>query len=189
MLNLEEKWECASTMLTLVERGNSIPIPESIDTSSQWYRHNPCLQKTEIEAMARINPKSKMGYLPNGRMAWLIRLCINGARREWAVLAVYDDSYSNLRMGWDGGIRFYPVIPNYQDMLNMVNESSVQPKSISHILRDEQGSIMLSIETPPIREVGQIRTAASCIQYVKRWIMLFELGLSDQTVWNKFHGF
>lgn len=173
-------------MLTLIERGESVPIPKGMDVSNQWYHYNPQRLKAEIEAMARVSPDSRMGYLPNGRMAWLITLSNSCAPRKWIVLAVYDDAYPNRHMGWGGGVRFYPVNPNYQEMLKLVNDSPVEPKCIPHIFRDELG-IVLSIEVPPIRDNNLVDTAASCIQYVRKWIMYFELGLSDRTVWEKFH--
>ena len=139
--------------------------------------------------MARINPESRMGFLPNGRMAWSITPSNSCVTRKWIVLAVYDDAYPNRCMGWGGGVRFYPVNPNYQEMLKLVNDSPVEPKRIPHILRDEHDLIWLSIEVASTQKLGLIQTAASQIQYVNRWIMYFELGLSNQTAWEKFQGF
>ena len=189
MLNIEEKdWKSAEDLLVLIERNERVPITNRVDISDQWYQRNPSLQISEIKAMAQIHPDAKMGYLPNGKMAWLIQLQGNNQSRSWTVLAIYDDNHPNYRIGRDGGIKFYPLNPSYHDMQKMVDDSPISPKFIPHTLRDEYGLIWLSIETSSDREHSIIPTAASCSHYANRWIMLFEAGLNNQKVWNEFHG-
>ncbi len=170
------------------------PVDKAV-VAAQWYELNPALQKAEIKAMADIHPDAKMGYLPNGKMYWTMRLrpVVCGSRKDWTLLAVYDPDHPQKR--WGGSVKFYPVKPNYQEMMEMVNRSSVTPKSIPHLLRDEDKQIYMCTQHMDNVHDGQHRgelvtTAAACLRFAMRWITVFELGLIDQTTWSLFqqHG-
>ena len=153
------------------------------------------LQKAEIKAMADIHPDAKMGYLPNGRMYWTVRIhpVVCGKRKDWTLLAVYDPDHPQQR--WGGSVKFYPVKPNYNEMMQLVNRSSVTPKSIPHLLRDEDDQIYMCTQDRNNISAGQhkgekVTTAAACLRFAMRWITVFELGLIDQKTWTMFqhHG-
>ena len=103
------------------------PIPKTIVEAPQWYQTNPQLQRLEIKAMADIHPDAKMDYLPNGKMCWTVRLrpVVCGKRKDWTLLAVYDSDHPQQR--WGGSVKFYPVQPNYEEMVQMVQKSCVTP--------------------------------------------------------------
>ncbi|MDD7409530.1 MAG: hypothetical protein SOV71_00935 [Anaerovoracaceae bacterium] len=171
------------------------PVDKAVVAAPQWYQTNPQLQKLEIKAMADIHPEAKMGYLPNGRMYWTIRIhpVVCGSRKDWTLLAVYDPDHPQQR--WGGSVKFYPVRPNYEEMQQMVNNSSVEPKTIPHLLRDEDNQIYMCTQDRNNIKAGhrkgeQVTTAAACLRYAMRWITVFELGLIDQQTWSMFqkHG-
>ena len=70
------------------------PVDKAV-VAEEWYRTNPQLQKLEIKAMADIHPDAKMGYLPNGKMYWQVRIhpVVCGQRKDWTLLAVYDSDH------------------------------------------------------------------------------------------------
>ena len=167
------------------------PVDKAV-VAVEWYRTNPQLQRLEIKAMAEIHPDAKMGYLPNGKMYWQIRIhpVVCGRRKDWTLLAVYDSDHPQQR--WGGSVKFYPVKPNYDEMMRLVNNSRVTPKSIPHLLRDDTNQIYMC--TQDWRNIhashdkgGKVTTAAACLRFAMRWITVFELGLIDQKTWTLFH--
>ena len=170
------------------------PVDKAV-VATEWYQTNPQLQKLEIKAMADIHPDAKMGYLPNGKMYWTIRIhpVVCGKRKDWTLLAVYDSDHPQQR--WGGSVKFYPVKPNYDEMMKMVNRSNVTPKTIPHLLRDEDNQIYMCTQDRNNIEAGhnkgeKVTTAAACLRFAMRWITVFELGLIDQKTWSLFqkHG-
>ena len=174
--------------------GGFKPVDKAV-VAAQWYRQNPALQHAEIQAMQDIKPDAKYNFLPNGKMYWCIRLrpVICGKRKDWTILMVYDEDHPQVR--WGGSLKAYPVRPNIDEMYAIVNRSYVTPKTIPHMLRDnEQQLYMCTQHTDNIhagRNRGEkVTTAAACLRYAMRWINVFELGLIDQATWSKFqaHG-
>ena len=171
------------------------PIPKTIVEAPQWYQTNPQLQRLEIKAMADIHPDAKMDYLPNGKMCWTVRLrpVVCGKRKDWTLLAVYDSDHPQQR--WGGSVKFYPVQPNYEEMVQMVQKSCVTPKDIPHLLRDDDNQIYMCTQDKGKifaghRKGEKVTTAAACLRFAMRWITVFELGLIDQKTWSLFqqHG-
>ncbi len=172
------------------------PVDKAVVAAeTQWYQTNPALQKAEIKAMADIHPDAKMGYLPNGRMYWTVRLhpVVCGKRKDWTLLAVYDPDHPQAR--WGGSVKFYPVKPNYNEMMQLVNQSRVTPKTIPHLLTDEDNQIYMCTQHkdnihPGTHKGELVTTAAACLRFAMRWITVFELGLIDQKTWSLFqeHG-
>jgi hypothetical protein len=182
------------TMKNSLSGGGFKPVDKAV-VAAQWYRQNPALQRAEIQAMMDIKPDAKYGFLPNGKMYWSIRLrpVIGGKRKDWTILMVYDDDHPQIRYG--GSLKAYPVRPNIDEMHALVNRSSVTPKTIPHLLMDnEQQLYMCTQHTDNIhagRNRGEkVTTAAACLRYAMRWINVFELGLVDPITWSKFqaHG-
>ena len=168
------------------------PVDKAV-VATEWYQTNPQLQKLEIKAMADIHPDAKMDYLPNGKMYWTIRIhpVVCGKRKDWTLLAVYDSDHPQQR--WGGSVKFYPVKPNYDEMMQMVNRSNVTPKAIPHLLRDEDNQIYMSMSTPYRNNIyaghnkgEKVATAAAYIRFAIRWITVFEFGLIDQKAWSLF---
>lgn len=159
----------------------------------EWYLSNPWLQKTEIEAMNKLYPDAKRGYLPDDRMYWtiILRPVIFGEEKEWTLLAVYDSDHPHKK--WGGSVKIYPVRPNFNEMQEMVNNASVNPKKISHLLIDNDRNIYLASCVLCNRkeynnENESATLAVTQIQYALRWITIFEVGLVEQKVWSVFSG-
>ena len=170
------------------------PVDKAV-VADEWYRENPELAELEIQAMEDIHRDANMRFLPNGKMAWEIRIrpVICGQRKDWTLLAVYDSDHPAQR--WGGSVKFYPVKPNYEEMQQMVNRSSVTPKTIPHLLRDSEEQIYLCTQHRRNIYAGRnskekVTSAAACLRFAMRWITVFELGLIDQKTWSLFqdHG-
>ena len=173
--------------------------PEQVVHPEQWYVKNPALLQAEIAAMAEITAMAdakldaRCGFRRDGKMYWVINLnpVVCGKRCHWTLLAVYDDDHPQKR--WGGSVKFYPVKPNVQEMQAMVARSHVTPKTIPHLLKDEQGQLYMCTQDRDRIEAGvnkgdRVDTAASCLRYAMRWITVFELGLIDQRTWTLFQG-
>lgn len=178
--------------LQILNDDNNAEVDVNSLKKTQWYEENPQLQKLEMKAMENIYPDAKMGYLPNGQMYWIVHMypVVCDQKKDWTLLAIYGSDYPQQR--WGGSLNFYPVKPNYYEMMQMVNNSNVIPKTIPHILRDSDDQIYLSTqERPDYFESHRLKkeTAASRLRFVMRWITFFELGLVDQQTWSRFCGF
>lgn len=176
-----------------IANGDSFkPVPKATVAVQQWYEKNPDLQIAEIAAMADTKPDAKWGYLPNGKMYWEVHLCpvnAKGERRNWVLLGVYDEDHPQQR--WGGSVKFYPVSPNYDEMMELVNRSHVTPKRIPHLLRDNDGQVYMCSQDRNRIQAGQkkdelVTTAATGLRFAMRWINVFELGLIDQQTWSMF---
>lgn len=134
--------------------------------------------------MAETMPNAIHGFLPNGNMYWIIEPhpIIGGQRKDWTLLAVYDSDHPHRR--WGGSIKFYPVKPNYDEMLKMVNHSKVTPDSIPYLLRDETNQIYISTVNPEQIVIN----ATTALANAMRWITMFEHGLTNQKIWSVFCG-
>mgnify|MGYP001011780476 CR=1 FL=1 len=177
-----------------IANGDSFkPVPKAI-TNAQWYETNPDLQRAEIAAMHIIQPGAQYGFLPNGKMFWPLSIHpvnVRGERRDWTFLAVYDSDHPQQR--WGGSVKFYPVNPHYEDMCNLVKRSSVTPKIIPHLLRDDTGQIYMCTQDRARIYNGQkigerVTTAATGLRFAMRWVNVFELGIIDQKTWTMFQG-
>lgn len=166
----------------------------------QWYENNRVLLDAEIELMACIMPDAKYGFLSDGRLYWniTIRPVICGKRKNWTFLAVYDSDHP--RHSFGGSVKFYPVKPNYIEMVHLVNSSNVVPKTIPHLLRDDLNQIYICTNaysslviptsksrTRNFQQLCEKVSAATSLRYAMRWVTVFELGLIDQKTWSLFH--
>ena len=174
--------------------GGFKPVDKAV-VAAQWYQQNPTLQRAEIQAMMDIKPDAKYDYLPNGKMFWSVRLrpVVCGKRKDWTILMVYDEDHPQIR--WSGSLKAYPVKPNISEMQTLVDWSFVTPKSIPHLLRDDDHQLYMCTQHMDHVHAGRNRgekvtTAAACLRYAMRFITVFELGLIDQITWSKFqaHG-
>lgn len=150
----------------------------------QWYECNKQLYDEEIRYMAETMPNAIHDFLPNGNMYWIIEPhpIIGGQRKDWTLLAVYDSDHPHRR--WGGSVKFYPVKPNYNEMMEMVNQSKVTPKIIPHLLSDEANQIYIC----SVNHNQTVVHAVTALAYTMHWITLFEHGLTDQKIWSVFCG-
>ena len=165
-------------------------VPKQI-VGTQWYEQKPDMMKIEIAAMADMQPNAKYDFLPNGKMYWQLQIHpdIAGVRKHWVFLAVYDEDHPQKR--WGGSVKFYPVKPNYQDMCEMVEKSSVTPKHIPHLLTDDNDQIYMCTQNYKLilagRKKGErISSAATGLRFAIVWANYFEYGLLDQKIWTLF---
>lgn len=151
----------------------------------QWYESNKQLFDEEVRYMTAVMPTATYGFLKNGNMYWniVVKPIVAGERKNWMLLAVYDPDYRQGNRG--GAIKFYPIKPSYDEMTEMVQDSPVTPKTIPHLMCDENYNIHISYVDSK-RTV--IINAATALAQIMRWIAVFELGLLDQKIWTLFHG-
>lgn len=150
----------------------------------QWYESNKQLFDEEVRYMTEVMPTATYGFLKNGNMYWniVVQPIVAGERKNWMLLAVYDPDYPQGNRG--GAIKFYPIKPSYDEMTEMVQDSPVTPKTIPHLMRDENYNIHISYVDS---ERTVIINAATALAHIMRWITVFELGMIDQKTWTLFH--
>ena len=183
-------YETNDSELHISNDDNNAEADVNSSNRTQWYEENPQLQKLEIKAMENLHPDAKMGYLPNGQMYWQVRIhpVVCGKRKDWTLLAIYDSKHP---IAGGSGIKWYPAKPNYNEMMQMVNNSNITPKTIPHLLRDDDNRIYICTQGKPDLDEYygvKVRTAAYSLRFAMRWITYFELGLIDQQTWSLFHG-
>ena len=184
----------AQSQQSSIDNGEQFkPVPKAT-VAAQWYETNPDLQVAEIAAMKDIKPDAEWGYLPNGQMYWDIHLRpvgVDGHARDWTLLAVYDSDHPQQR--WGGSVKFYPVSPNYDEMMSLVRAHDRYPPRIPHLITARSGQLYMCTQHQDRiqagRHVGElVSTAATGLRYAMRWIGIYELGLIDQATWDMFQG-
>lgn len=155
---------------------------------SQWYIDNPEFQKKEIVSVKNCFPYAKYGFLPDGRMYWLLPVHpdFNNNKRQWMIKIVYDRNHPERKIG--GSIRVYIINPCYSEIMEMIEKATIIPKSIPHCIMDSEGfRIDVFWEQVPF-QLQIVKSATSAIFRAFRWITIFELGLKDQKIWSLFSG-
>jgi hypothetical protein len=154
----------------------------------QWYDKNTEWLQLEIEAMNKIYPKAKNGFLNDGRMYWTIP--IETPFRNWVLLAVYDSDYKDDGSGSVCKIKFYPLEPTYEKLKELVENARVQPGIIPHTYCDNNGNVCLDIMPPQtVKDMrSEYDTVVNWITYAIRWFMYFDAGMHDEEMWNRFCG-
>jgi hypothetical protein len=157
----------------------------------QWYLENPDLQSAEIQAMIEFKPDAQYGYLPNGKMYWLIKLhpIVYGIRKNWTLLMVYHDNHPQKKY-WGETINIYPISPNPNEILDRMGKAGITTKTIPHTIKDSCGHVYINVGTgSTIRHQSHFITSAdSLLRQAIRWINIFELGLIDPVTWEGFQG-
>ncbi len=145
--------------------------------AAQWYETNPSLLAMEQAAMAHNYPQFKLERLDDGRLCWTGILepgvfeSKYGVKRQYHVMAVYDNNHPNQRMG--SSVKVYPVMPDIDEMIQMCG---FQPL---HLLRDDVGNLYLCTNEAGDQKVGvTTTTAASVLGWASKWLIAFELVLT-----------
>lgn len=161
----------------------------------QWYQRYPDIQKREIEMVREQFPFAELGYLSNGNMYWDIRMEISDQYepRVWEIRAEYSRNFSSER-GADS-ILISPLKPTIEDLVHMVKNATIQPKTIPNLCKDIEGRTYIA----PFK-VGEISGSADQVTSVnpmtlgylflfKDWATQFVHGLQDQESWTRFMRF
>lgn len=145
--------------------------------AAQWYNQNPTLLTMEKIAMQRTFPQFKLDQLEDGRLCWVGMLepgiyeSKYGEKRQYHVMAVYDNNHPNQKMG--SSVKVYPVLP---DVDELIASCGFNP---SHLLRDDVGNLYLCTNDADDQKVGvTTTTAASVLGWASKWFIAFELVLT-----------
>ncbi len=153
-----------------------ISTPEGI-LAAQWYETNPTLFTMEKIAMARNFPQFTLDKLDDGRLCWVgvlepgIYESKFGEKRQYHVMAVYDNNHPNQQMG--SSVRVYPLMPDVDELIEMCGFRPF------HLLRDSVGNLYLCTNEAGDQKVGvTTTTAASVLGWATKWLIAFELVLT-----------
>lgn len=145
--------------------------------AAQWYESNPTLLTMEKIAMERNFPQFTLDKLDDGRLCWVGMLEPGiyeskfGEKRQYHVMAVYDNNHPHQQMG--SSVRVYPLMPDVDEIVEM---AGFQP---FHLLRDENENVYLCTNEAGDQKVGQTTTtAASVLGWATKWFIAFELVLT-----------
>lgn len=145
--------------------------------AAQWYEADPTLLTMEKIAMERNFPQFRLDRLDDGRLCWIGMLSPGvyeskfGKRREYTLMAVYDNNHPNQLMG--SSVKVYPVMPDVDEMMEFAGFSP------AHLLTDEVGNIYLCTNEAGDQKVGvNTTTAASVLGWASKWLIAYELVLT-----------
>jgi len=145
--------------------------------AAQWYDIDPTLLTMEKIAMARNFPQFTLDKLDDGRLCWVgvlepgIYESKFGEKRQYHVMAVYDNNHPNQKMG--SSVKVYPLMP---DVDELIESCGFRP---FHLLRDEVGNLYLCTNEAGDQKVGvTTTTAASVLGWASKWLIAFELVLT-----------
>ena len=145
--------------------------------AAQWYEANPTLLTMEKIAMGRNFPQFTLDKLDDGRLCWVgvlepgIYESKFGEKRQYHVMAVYDNNHPNQKMG--SSVKVYPLMP---DVDELIESCGFRP---FHLLQDEVGNLYLCTNEAGDQKVGvTTTTAASVLGWASKWLIAFELVLT-----------
>lgn len=145
--------------------------------AAQWYEINPTLLTMEKIAMARNFPQFTLEKLNDGRLCWVgvlepgIYESKFGEKRQYHVMAVYDNNHPNQKMG--SSVKVYPVMPDVDELMEFCGFRPF------HLLQDEVGNMYLCTNEAGDQKVGvTTTTAASVLGWASKWLIAFELVLT-----------
>lgn len=145
--------------------------------AAQWYEANPTLLTMEKIAMERNFPQFTLDQLDDGRLCWVgvlepgIYESKFGEKRQYHVMAVYDNNHPNQQMG--SSVRVYPLMPDVDELIEM---AGFRP---FHLLQDSVGNLYLCTNEAGDQKIGvTTTTAASVLGWASKWLIAFELVLT-----------
>lgn len=162
-----------------------IGVPEGI-LAAQWYEMNPTLLTMEKLAMQNNFPQFTLDKLDDGRICWVgvlepgIYESKFGQKRQYHVMAVYDNNHPNQRMG--SSVKVYPLMPDVDELIEMCG---FRPY---HLLVDPVGNRYLCTNEAGDQKVGvTTTTAASVLGWATKWLIAFELVLTGDLPVEEFN--
>ena len=145
--------------------------------AAQWYDANPTLLTMEKIAMERNFPQFTLDKLDDGRLCWVgilepgVYESKFGQKRQYHVMAVYDNNHPNQKMG--SSVRVYPLMP---DVDELIESCGFRP---FHLLKDDVGNLYLCTNEAGDQKVGvTTTTAATVLGWASKWLIAFELVLT-----------
>lgn len=145
--------------------------------AAHWYENNPTLLTMEKIAMGRNFPQFTLDKLDDGRLCWVGMLEPGiyeskfGEKRQYHVMAVYDNNHPHQQMG--SSVRVYPLMPDVDELIEM---AGFRP---FHLLQDDVGNLYLCTNEAGDQKIGQTTTtAASVLGWASKWLIAFELVLT-----------
>ncbi len=157
-------------------KGSSINAPTGV-LAAQWYEANPTLLTMEKIAMARSFSQFTLDRLDDGRLCWVgvlepgVYESKYGEKRQYHVMAVYDNNHPNQKMG--SSVKVYPLMPDIQEIIKSCGFTPL------HLLSDEVGNVYLCTNEAGDQKVGAtVTTAASVLAWASKWFIAFELVLT-----------
>ncbi len=145
--------------------------------AAQWYDANPTLLTMEKIAMERNFPQFTLDKLDDGRLCWVgilepgIYESKFGQKRQYHVMAVYDNNHPNQKMG--SSVKVYPLMPDVDELIEICGFRPF------HLLQDEVGNLYLCTNEAGDQKVGvTTTTAASVLGWASKWLIAFELVLT-----------
>ncbi|MCM1449485.1 MAG: hypothetical protein NC082_04030 [Clostridiales bacterium] len=154
--------------------------------AAQWYELDPNLLIMEKLAMARNFPQFKIDKLDDGRLCWLgilepgIYESKFGKKRQYYVMAVYDNNHPNQKMG--SSVKVYPLMPDVDELIEFCGFRPF------HLLTDEVGNHYLCTNEAGDQLVGATKTTAAVVLgWASKWLMAYELVLTGDLTLAEFN--
>lgn len=156
----------------------------------QWYEKSPLIFQGEVAEMRRQYPDAQLGFLQStGDMYWVVTLNMTetGIIKPYKIMLMYDKCHpSNSNYG--GSVKSILLDPDVTELRERAKQAG--RKSIPHLLGSDNSFVYLCTRLPEQVQAGrQNLSAVQAAGNAADWILAFELGLRDKSVWNhKFCG-
>ena len=160
------------------------------NSAPQWYEKDKNLYEFELKEMKKAFPKAELSVLKDDRLCWNITfngiLDANGNEHSWNFMMIYDSDHPHKR-DYGGSIKVYPLNPSYDELVIMAKNAG--RNFIPHILMDSFGNKLLGTaprEQVQVNNYHKIFSAVTAATWAASWATHFQMGLTDESVWNKF---
>ena len=155
--------------------------------SIYWYENDRQLLAGEVAAMKKFFPNFKLMKLPDGRLYW--RGTVNplgDAGSMWDLMVIYDNNHPHTDgvNTYGGSIDVYPVKPNLAELQKKLGDVS-----IPHIYwkNNYKDAFICTVRANEFKDSEtKSSTAAGCLSWACKWILVFELWLNGDIPFEAF---
>lgn len=149
-----------------------------------WYEKEPDLLEAEVALMQKYFPSFKLCKLPDGRLYWRGKVNPTGPGGGiWDLKVIYSHDHPyNYEQRYGGTIDVYPVSPNLRDVINATTKIRGRgPPHVYYEIIDGVKEYFICTVRPhefvSERDGNTFKnsSAASCISWACKWIVVFEL--------------
>lgn len=155
--------------------------------SIYWYENDKQLLAGEVAAMKKFFPSFKLMKMADGRLYW--RGTVNPSGKGggvWDLMVIYDNNhpYTDNENTYGGSIDVYPVKPNLAEL-----QKKLGNVNIPHIYwkNNYKEAYICTVRANEFKSSEtKSSTAAGCLSWACKWIVVFELWLNGDIPFDSF---
>jgi len=154
--------------------------------SIYWYENDKELFANEVRMMQKFYPHFKLMKMKDGRLYWRGKVQPTGeGGGVWDLMVIYDNNhpYTDGLNTYGGSIDVYPVFPHLAELQKQLGDVK-----IPHIYwkNDWQDAFICTVRANEFKAGARSSSAASCLSWACKWIVVFELWLNGDIPFEEF---